>query len=55
MTVAAIGALEYLEFVEREYLADYIGRGGAAVKLLSVGDDAEPGRPGPATAPAPRP
>lgn len=41
MTVTAIGAHEYLEFVEREYLADYIGRGGAAVKLLSVGDDAE--------------
>lgn len=44
MTVAAIGAHEYLEFVEREYLAGYIGRGGAAVKLLSVGDDAERAR-----------
>jgi hypothetical protein len=41
VTVIAIGAHQYLEFVEREYLADYIGRGGAAVKLLSVGDDAE--------------
>ncbi|BCB86568.1 BREX system ATP-binding domain-containing protein [Phytohabitans suffuscus] len=41
MTVAAIGAYEYLEFVEREYLASYVGRGGAAVKVLSVGDDAE--------------
>lgn len=41
MTVATIGAREYIEFVEREYLADYIGRGGAAVKLLSVGDEAE--------------
>lgn len=41
MTVAAIGAYEYLDFVEREYLAGYIGRGGAAVKVLSVGDDAE--------------
>lgn len=41
MTVAAIGAQEYLDFVEREYLADYIGRGGAAVKLVAVGDDSE--------------
>ncbi|GLI01545.1 BREX system ATP-binding domain-containing protein [Phytohabitans aurantiacus] len=41
MTVAAIGAYEYLEFIEREYLASYIGRGGAAVKVLAVGDDAE--------------
>lgn len=41
MTTAAIGASEYLEFVEREYLASYIGRGGAAVKVLSVGDGAE--------------
>lgn len=41
MTATAIGAYEYLEFVEREYLADYIGGGGAAVKILSVGDDAD--------------
>ncbi|HKT05293.1 MAG TPA: BREX system ATP-binding domain-containing protein [Rugosimonospora sp.] len=41
MTVGMIGAYEYLEFVEREYLAGYIGRGGAAVKVLSVGDDTE--------------
>ena len=41
MTVAAVGADDYLEFVEREYLASYIGRGGAAVKVLSVGDDAQ--------------
>jgi hypothetical protein len=41
MTVATIAAHDYLEFVEREYLADYIAGGGAAVKLLSVGDDAE--------------
>ena len=41
MTVAAIGAYDYLEFVEREYLAGYIARGGTAVKVLSVGDDAE--------------
>ncbi|MGH3736712.1 MAG: BREX system ATP-binding domain-containing protein [Micromonosporaceae bacterium] len=39
--VAGIGAYEYLEFVEREYLAGYIGRGGAAVKVLAVGDDVE--------------
>jgi P-loop Domain of unknown function (DUF2791) len=39
--VTAIGAREYLDFVEREYLASYIGHGGAAVKLLSIGDDAE--------------
>jgi hypothetical protein len=41
VTVATIGAVEYLDFVEREYLAGYVGRGGAAVKLLAVGDDAE--------------
>jgi hypothetical protein len=41
VTVTAVGAREYTEFVEREYLASYIGRGGAAVKVLSVGDDAE--------------
>jgi hypothetical protein len=39
VTGATIDVSEYLDFVEREYLADYIGRGGAAVKLLSVGDD----------------
>ncbi len=39
MTVVAPGAAEYLEFVEREYLAGYIARGGAAVKLLCVGSD----------------
>ena len=41
MTVVAIDATEYLEFVEREYLATYVGHGGAAVKILAVGDDAE--------------
>lgn len=41
MTAATIGADEYLAFVEREYLAGYIGYGGATVKILSVGDDAE--------------
>jgi hypothetical protein len=40
MTPAAMDADEYLDFVEREYLAGYIARGGAAVKLVSVGDDA---------------
>ena len=40
MTTAEIGVTEYLEFVEREYLAGYIARGGASVKLLCVGDDA---------------
>jgi hypothetical protein len=39
VTVAALGTAEYLEFVEREYLADYVARGGAAVKLLCVGSD----------------
>ena len=40
MTTAQIGVAEYLEFVEREYLASYIALGGSSVKLLSVGDDA---------------
>jgi hypothetical protein len=40
MTRAVLDADEYLEFVEREYLADYISRGGATVKLVAVGDDA---------------
>lgn len=39
MTVTTLGAAEYLDFVQREYLTDYIARGGAAVKLLCVGDD----------------
>jgi hypothetical protein len=39
VTVAALGATEYLDFVEREYLSGYVAHGGAAVKLLSVGDD----------------
>lgn len=30
---------EYLEFVRKEYLADFIRRGGAAVKLAVTGDD----------------
>jgi P-loop Domain of unknown function (DUF2791) len=36
----AIDPHEYLEFVQQEYLTNYIGRGGSAVKLLCVGDDA---------------
>lgn len=40
MTGGAIDATEYLDFVEREYLASFVGHGGAAVKLLSVTDDA---------------
>lgn len=39
MTVRSINVDEYLEFVEREYLTDFVGRGGAAVKLLCAGDD----------------
>jgi hypothetical protein len=38
--VTALGVSDYLEFVEREYLAGYVARGGAAVKLLCVGSDA---------------
>ena len=37
--LGALAAREYLDFVEREYLAAYVGRGGTAVKLLCVGDD----------------
>jgi len=40
VTVEALGVAEYLDFVEREYLSGYVAHGGAAVKLLSVGDDA---------------
>lgn len=29
---------DYLDFLAKEYLADYVGRGGAAIKLLVVGD-----------------
>jgi len=29
----------YLDFVDREYLAPFVSRGGAAVKLLAVGDE----------------
>jgi hypothetical protein len=39
VTVETLGAAEYLDFVEREYLSGYVAHGGAAVKVLSVGDD----------------
>lgn len=40
MTETAIGAGEYVDFLDREYLTGYIDGGGAAVKLLAIGDDA---------------
>jgi hypothetical protein len=40
MTGTTFGAAEYLDFVAGEYLTGYIDEGGAAVKLLAVGDDA---------------
>jgi len=36
---APLDASTYLDFVDKEYLAPYVGRGGAAVKLLAVGND----------------
>lgn len=36
---AGLGVGEYLEFLRKEYLADFIRRGGASVKLAVVGDD----------------
>jgi P-loop Domain of unknown function (DUF2791) len=36
---AGLGVDEYLEFLSKEYLADFIRRGGAAVKVAVVGDD----------------
>ena len=39
MTETAIGAGEYVDFLDREYLTGYIDGGGAAVKLLAIGDD----------------
>ncbi len=36
---ATLGARDYLAFLEREYLDSYVGRGGAAVKLLAVADE----------------
>ncbi len=40
MTAQAIDPREYLELLQREYLTGYISRGGAAVKVLCVSDDA---------------
>lgn len=40
MTGTFLSAAEYLDFAAREYLTGYIDEGGAAVKLLAVGDDA---------------
>jgi hypothetical protein len=40
VTETTIGVAEYVDFVAREYLTGYIDDGGAAVKLLAVGDDA---------------
>src|SRR5258708_12687454 len=37
--VAPLAARAYLDFIDREYLAPYVGHGGAAVKLLAVGDE----------------
>jgi hypothetical protein len=37
---AGVDPSSYLGFVDREYLASYVGRGGAAVKLLVTGDEA---------------
>jgi hypothetical protein len=36
---ATFGAAEYLAFLEGEYLTSYVGRGGAAVKLVATGDE----------------
>jgi hypothetical protein len=37
--LAQLEASTYLEFVDKEYLAPYVRHGGAAVKLLVVGDE----------------
>ncbi|HET8661788.1 MAG TPA: BREX system ATP-binding domain-containing protein [Micromonosporaceae bacterium] len=39
MTGETLGAAEYLDFAEREYLESYVALGGSSVKLLSVADD----------------
>lgn len=36
---APIAPPDYLDFLAKEYLANYVGRGGAAVKLLVVGGE----------------
>jgi hypothetical protein len=38
-TVVPLAARAYLDFIAKEYLASYVGYGGAAVKLLAVGDE----------------
>ncbi len=35
---STLRASTYLDFLDKEYLAPYVGQGGAAVKLLAVGD-----------------
>src|SRR5260370_39259131 len=37
--LGSLDASTYLDFIDREYLAPYVGHGGAAVKLLAVGDE----------------
>ncbi len=37
--LAPLDASTYLDFVDKEYLVPYVGHGGAAVKLLAVGDE----------------
>jgi BREX system ATP-binding protein BrxC/D len=37
---APMQVAEYVEFLDREYLATYVTRGGSAVKLMVAGDDA---------------
>jgi len=36
---AGLGVEEYLEFLRKEYLADFIRLGGASVKVAVVGDE----------------
>jgi hypothetical protein len=36
---APLEAADYLDFIEREYLAGYVARGGCAVKLMVTGND----------------
>ena len=54
---AGLGVDEYLEFLRKEYLADFIRRGGASVKVAVVGSDqvAERFREGLAAAARPGP
>src|SRR5260370_16488063 len=37
--LGSLDASTYLDFIDRECLAPYVGHGGAAVKLLAVGDE----------------